>query len=537
MVAFIVGLVGFLLLPGAVYDRVPAVPEFLPLSDGILQDRDPDHPVTDFACRLCHSDTEAEVEFPSSERMPVMVDLEELEGSVHGQTAEDPLTCTDCHRPANDYKQPHAPVAAADLRRYQVESATQCEQCHLAVHPTAHPGPESDSPVTCTECHGSHEVISAESFRTTDGTAMCVACHTESDVRTTDPARLVNLIQQGFFSYDEPDNAYCLACHDQPDLILNFANGDTKSLTIDPADFDGSVHGEDNPWQPLVCTDCHEGAAYPHEPIQASSLREYSLERYLVCKQCHDHNYEAALDSVHGVAIENGREEAAVCTDCHHTHDTPAPNEPRERISHTCEQCHSTIFNEYAASVHGDALLSESNPDVPTCINCHGVHDINDPTTALARVRSPLLCAGCHANMELMDTYEISTDVFNTYVADFHGTTVTLFEHQDPAVETNKAVCYDCHGVHNIRPPDDPAAGIKTNLLITCQQCHPDATDDFSDAWTSHFRPSIENNTLVYMVNLFYQIVIPATVGFFGLLVLTDVYRRIRMRVSKAANS
>ena len=49
-----------------------------------------------------------------------------------------------------------------------------------------------------------------------------------------------------------------------------------------------------------------------------------------------------------------------------------------------------------------------------------------------------------------MNKYEISTEVFDTYVADFHGTTVILFEHQDPNVETNKAVCYDCHGVHNI---------------------------------------------------------------------------------------
>ena len=53
-------------------------------------------------------------------------------------------------------------------------------------------------------------------------------------------------------------------------------------------------------------------------------------------------------------------------------------------------------------SIHGDALLTEGNPDVPTCIKCHGVHDINDPTTALARVRSPQLCADCHADEELM---------------------------------------------------------------------------------------------------------------------------------------
>jgi hypothetical protein len=132
-----------------------------------------------------------------------------------------------------------------------------------------------------------------------------------------------------------------------------------------------------------------------------------------------------------------------------------------------------------------------------------------------------------------MARYDISTDVFETYVADFHGETVTLFEHQDPNLETNKAVCYDCHGVHNIKRPDDPEAGIKTNLLVVCQQCHPDATANFSDAWTSHFKPSLENNPLVFMVNSFYAIFIPLTLGFFIFLIGTDVFRQIRIRLRK----
>jgi hypothetical protein len=130
----------------------------------------------------------------------------------------------------------------------------------------------------------------------------------------------------------------------------------------------------------------------------------------------------------------------------------------------------------------------------------------------------------------MMAEYDISTDVFETYVADFHGTTVTLFEHEDPTVEVNEAVCYDCHGVHNIKEPDDPEAGIKANLLVACQQCHPDATTNFPDAWTSHFRPSLEHHPMVFLVNLFYWIVIPATLVGLLFLVGTDVYRRVRLK-------
>jgi hypothetical protein len=70
-----------------------------------------------------------------------------------------------------------------------------------------------------------------------------------------------------------------------------------------------------------------------------------------------------------------------------------------------------------------------------------------------------------------MAEYELSTDVLETYVADFHGTTVTLFEKQTPDAETNKPVCFDCHGVHDIKRTDDPAKGlqVRENLQSRCQ--------------------------------------------------------------------
>ena len=47
-------------------------------------------------------------------------------------------------------------------------------------------------------------------------------------------------------------------------------------------------------------------------------------------------------------------------------------------------------------------------------------------SSAAAVWGSPELCASCHADEELMAPYDISTDVFETYVDDFHGTTVIL---------------------------------------------------------------------------------------------------------------
>lgn len=481
----------------------------------------------DTACILCHSRTDGVITFSSGETMAVQVNIEQLAASAHGGHNDTNLPCTACHLPAH-YQYPHTPPAAPDYRSYQItQSLATCERCHQPPHLTSHPA-SGDTRVACVDCHGGHNVQPKESWYAGEGLGTCAACHLSNEVSLTARTDLRYTIQNGLFAATSLTNQYCDACHSLENLSLTLANGDILDLTVKAATLAESVHGAGNTWSPLLCTDCHDGYLFPHEQaITATSVREYSLEKYPLCGRCHEPKYDQAMDSVHAVALAAGNLDAAVCTDCHGAHDTPKPDEPRERLAQTCQQCHSTIYDEYAASVHGAALLSENNPDVPTCIDCHGVHNINDPTTALFRVRSPQLCAGCHADPALMGQYDISTDVFNTYVADFHGTTVTLFEHQDPTVETNKAVCYDCHGVHNILRPDDPEAGIKANLLETCQQCHPNATTNFPDSWTSHFRPSLEHNPLVFLVNSFYWVVIPATLAFFGFLVLTDIYRRL----------
>jgi len=492
----------------------------------------PAHQVADdTACRLCHGDSDRQVTLASGESFPVKVDLLALAGSAHGDQPGAELACTDCHSPAN-YQFPHEAAEAADLRSYDVARSALCENCHVAPHLTGHPAAESNNPVVCTDCHGAHDVLTAEQMQAGQGSAACVDCHTQRGVPLVDPFLATQVIRDGLFA-GKVDQNYCLACHSQPDLTLTFENGDVLPLTIDRDSFHASVHGDDNPWQPLDCIDCHDRYTFPHEPVRVTSKREYSLQNYTKCAECHEGHYERALDSVHGAALEAGNQNAAVCTDCHGAHDTPTPNVPRERISQTCRQCHSTIYDEYAKSVHGEALLTNSNQDVATCIDCHGVHNIANPTTALARARSPELCAKCHANEDLMSKYGISTDVFQTYVADFHGTTATLFLHENPNVEINTAVCYDCHGVHDIRPVDDPENGIKANLLETCRQCHPDATANFSDSWLSHYQPSLQHHPLVFLVDTFYAMVIPVTVAGFAFLVATDIFRRIRLRWKK----
>jgi len=327
-------------------------------------------------------------------------------------------------------------------------------------------------------------------------------------------------------------NEACLACHNQVGMTRPMPSGETLVLTVDPQHYDASVHRD------ILCTDCHTTiTTFPHPELTAESLREITIEMYTSCQQCHSEQFRRTLDSVHQQALAGGNLNAAVCADCHNPHTQTAIlddegnilPEARLHIPQTCAHCHSAIYGQYAESVHGAALTAENNPDVPTCIDCHGVHDIEDPRTAAFRLSSPQICAECHTDADIMDQYGISTDVLNTYVADFHGTTVTLFEQRSPDQATNKPVCYDCHGIHDITPTDDPVHGIsiRDNLLTTCQRCHPDATANFPSSWMSHYIPSQENYPIVYYVNLFYKIFIPAVLGPMILYVLTDVARRM----------
>lgn len=329
-------------------------------------------------------------------------------------------------------------------------------------------------------------------------------------------------------------NEACLACHANAST-LKLPSGEDLYLGIDAEHYARSVHGSGG----YLCTQCHTTiSSYPHAPLQAQNLRDVAIQNYELCKTCHADKYELSIDSTHQKALRAGNREAAVCSDCHDPHTQERILDPKTNqtlpsahllIPQTCARCHSAIYDQYKQSVHGLALVDEKNPDVPTCIDCHGVHKIADPTSAAFRLNSPSICAKCHTDAAMMAKYGISTAVLTTYLADFHGSTVTLFEKQTPDQLTNKPVCIDCHGFHDIKKASDPEKGlqVRQNLLVKCQSCHPDANANFSEAWLSHYTPNREKYPIVYYVNLFYQIVIPTVIGGMVVFVAGDAGRRL----------
>ena len=325
---------------------------------------------------------------------------------------------------------------------------------------------------------------------------------------------------------------YCLSCHNDPNLSMTLPDGEKLSLYISPDKLAKSVHSPLG----IECEACHtEITTYPHPKIDYQNKRELSRSYYLTCKKCHPTNYEKTLDSMHAKAAEAGNLNAPVCTDCHGTHDVQSPDKPRTRVSTTCGQCHSDIYQQYKSSVHGNALIQEDNPDVPVCTDCHGVHNIQNPRTALFRVETPELCAGCHANEKLMSKYGLPANVYDIYKLSWHGVDVSVYQARWPTIWHTSAVCTDCHGVHNIRRTDDHASTVyQGNLIATCQKCHPGVSLNWVGAWTGHNEISLEHTPFVYYTQAFYTYFTPLVLWLSILYVVLQIIRSIVNRARRS---
>ncbi|MBI2861013.1 MAG: cytochrome c3 family protein [Chloroflexi bacterium] len=380
-----------------------------------------------------------------------------------------------------------------------ISSRAEADGPPLIPHPVA--GREQ-----CLTCHGEQGIKPVPANHVGFDQGTCLSCH----LLSTKPA---------------PDNE-CLQCHAQPGLSKTLGNGEQLPLHVDPQVFATSVHGSK-----LLCSDCHSNTTLPHLPREIPSRREYSVAQYELCKRCHFANYTKTLDSIHFEMFASGNLDAPICTDCHGAHDVTRPAQPRASISQTCSQCHQEISQTYLDSVHGKALVGDNNYDAPVCTDCHTSHTIEDPRTAAFRLESIDICSNCHSNEAVMKKYGISTNVVKSYLNDFHGRAVALTGKQGKDIWAKEAVCTDCHGVHDIQSADSPESPvIKANLVATCQQCHPGATDNFPGSWLSHYQPSLTKAPMVFLVGWFYRLLIPFILVGLSVHILLDLWRAITNR-------
>ena len=333
-------------------------------------------------------------------------------------------------------------------------------------------------------------------------------------------------------------DADCLTCHGDPTLTTSGENGSTVSLYVDESKLKHSIHGRmftcvdchtdvknlahEAPPQKVSCATCHAdaGNAYAHSihakldksgkipascedchgdvhQIEGAGDPKSSVNHANIpatCGRCHgqkflmETNGESAQpflsyqDSVHGRAVANGSQKAAVCTDCHGAHEILPANDSKSSISKfnipsTCGQCHADIANTFAQSIHGQAI-AHGNELAPVCTDCHGIHSIKSPSNpnspAAEQNLSRDICARCHEGVRLSQEFGVPGNRVTSYFDSYHG----LAAEGGSVVAAN---CSSCHGVHDILPSSDPRSTInRANLDATCGKCHKGVTQKFT---------------------------------------------------------
>jgi len=287
----------------------------------------------------------------------------------------------------------------------------------------------------------------------------------------------------------------CSGCHG-PGKKLPYLGGDRFHVDAHNA-YDHGFHarGIQDGKRSANCLDCHSRNEDMTTILPArdprSTINRANIAR--TCGSCHGETsvmagtgisnrpFVSYQESVHARAILHGSTKAAVCTDCHGSHDIrPASDDQspifKSKIPETCGQCHSNITAQYEKSVHGEAVARGVSRS-PVCTDCHGIHSIKshiDPTTATtSQALATGSCSQCHQGVALSQEFGVPSGRVSSYQDSYHGLASKLGS-------TLVANCASCHGVHNILPSSDPRSTINpANLVQTCGQCHPGASENF----------------------------------------------------------
>lgn len=288
----------------------------------------------------------------------------------------------------------------------------------------------------------------------------------------------------------------CQGCH-APGKTLPYLGG-AKFHTEAHTAYDRGFHarGIQGGLKAATCIDCHAKNGDMTTILTASDPNSTVNRRNIAetCGRCHgdksvmqgsgisDRPFLSYRESVHAKALAQGNVSAAVCTDCHNSHDILPAADPQSPIAKvnipaTCSKCHKSESAEFMQSVHGQAVTRGVSRS-PVCTDCHGIHGITSPVEKASSNASATVatetCAGCHEGVALTKEFGVAGERVSSYKDSYHG----LASQIGSKVVAN---CASCHGVHNILPSSDPRSMISANNLPqTCGQCHIGAGANFA---------------------------------------------------------
>jgi len=315
-----------------------------------------------------------------------------------------------------------------------------CVDCHRNFDPEEIPHSEVLWPVDCSGCHSDEaRVFSASSHATK---LECTSCHT----RVHAPQSRVFIAKN------------CEICHKKE-------SGQVRQ----------SIHGEKV--ETPSCVDCH--SSHSVKIVSSQKCLACHGKKEFVHKSIKHENLEFVLkykESIHVQFIE--------CSDCHTGHniqpaDSLNSSVNRRNIEQTCTRCHQDIEMDFVQSEHSRALR-EGFEGAPTCTDCHGehgIHQITDLRSPVARANEIEVCEDCHLDSpEVARRMTHSVEFVAAYEKSIHG---KLFVEGN----TDVAICSDCHTAHGEKKASDPTSTVNTfNIPETCGNCHADVEHTYSQS-------------------------------------------------------
>jgi len=197
------------------------------------------------------------------------------------------------------------------------------------------------------------------------------------------------------------------------------------------------------------CVTCHGAEAKLHRTGVHAAVG-------VSCVDCHGGN-PSTLDGeiAHGDALRpltDVRAGVESCGGCHSDAEAMRGTGLRtDQLAH------------FWTSPHGLALAESDDSNVATCVSCHGDHAIfrsTDPRSSAHKFRQAETCGRCHADAEMMESYDLDASVVDQYRHSVHG--IALLEEN----RLSSPSCSDCHGSHSATPPRVAVLG------RVCGNCH-----------------------------------------------------------------
>ncbi|MDP1854051.1 MAG: hypothetical protein Q8L26_07635 [Candidatus Omnitrophota bacterium] len=444
-----------------------------------------------FVCGSCHS-----------EGSPVQLQreihqshiLENYSESIHGEGLFKKglivsATCVSCHGAHEIY--PHTDPRSSIAHENVVDTCLKCHAQIEEVHRKVINGELwEDRPQAipvCVDCHEPHKVRKVF-YEQGVADKDCLLCHAKEEIKSSSDGRSL------FVNYDELKGSMhsktsCAKCHSEVLPSKERACETIKSKvncavchSDQVGQYQQSTHGklynQKDPNAPS-CIECH-GA---HSVLSKNNVtsQTYPTNVPVLCARCHREEEKAAIryqgkeheipehytESIHGKGLlKSGLVVTAMCTSCHTAHmelpsQDPRSSVNRSNIASTCAKCHKGVYEKYMGSIHAPGK-SKTPDKLPVCSDCHSAHSIKRTDMDTFKFDIMNICGKCHL------------DISKTYFETFHGKATKLGY-------AKTAKCHDCHGAHEILPPEDAHSSLsRENIISTCQKCHPGATKRFA---------------------------------------------------------